>query len=95
LIKVGRPKAIHHHVVAPLSRVDELEALIGVAAVRREGGQVVGDGAGVAIVPVGDPGQRLVRVKIHGVGAAAEFLRCQVDVTSQRLANALETLAET
>src|SRR5262249_54244808 len=87
--------AVDQDVFAALRRVDEFVALVRVPVVRGEGGQVVRDGAGVAVVPVGDRGHGLVRVQVHGVGAAAELLRRQVDVAPERLAYPLEPGPET
>jgi len=48
------------------------------------------DGAGVAVVPVGDPGERLAGGHIDGVGPAAELLRAQVDPIAECLARFVE-----
>ena len=84
-----RLQAIHEDVVAPLRRVDELEALVGVAGVGGKRGEVVGNGAAVAVVPVGDPGERLLRREVDGMGSAAEFLGGEEDEAAELFAHAL------
>src|SRR5262249_36324545 len=81
LLDAGRD-AVDQHVFAALGRVDELEAPVRV--VGRVGGQVVRDGAGVAVVPVADPGEGAAGGQVHGVAAAAEFLRAEQDPPAQR-----------
>ncbi|NCX36562.1 MAG: hypothetical protein EBX19_08185, partial [Actinobacteria bacterium] len=82
-------EAVHEDVVAALGGVDELKALVGIAAVGIEGGEVMGDGAGVPVVPVGDPGEGLLGAEVDRMGAAAEFLRGEVDVFSKLLPDSL------
>ena len=74
---------VDHHVLAALGRVDELKPLVGIWG--RVGGEVMGDRARVAIVPVGDPRERLVLVEIDGMRPAAKFLGREVDVPAQIL----------
>lgn len=82
-------QAVHENVVPALGGVNEFKAFVGVAAVSVEGGEVVGDGAGVPVVPVGDPGKGFLGAEVDGVGAAAKFLRGQVDVFPEGFPDAL------
>ena len=50
---------------------------------------MVGDGAGIPVIPVGDPGEGFLRGKIDGVGSSTEFLRSEVDVFSERFTDPL------
>ena len=46
---------------------------------------MVRDGTGIAVVPVGDPGERLARGQIDAVGAAAQLLGGEIDPPAERL----------
>ena len=82
---------VDQDVFAALGRVDEVEALVRV--VRGVGGEVVRDRAGVAVVPVGDPGERAIRGQVHGVGAAPELLRAEQDPFSEQFVICVAKLA--
>lgn len=55
-----RVEAVHQNVFTALSGVDEFEAFIGIPAVSVVSSQMVGDRAGVPVVPVGDPSEGFV-----------------------------------
>ena len=88
-----RFQAIHEYVLSPLRGVDELEPLVRIATVGWKRREVVRDRAGVAIVPVRDPGKLLHRLEIDGVRAPAELLGREINVTAQRLLDATEAEA--
>ena len=50
---------------------------------------MVGDRAGVPVVPVGDPSEGFLGSQIDGMGSPAQLLWGEVDVFSEGLANAL------
>jgi len=82
-------ETVHEDVISTLGGIDEFETLVRVATVGIESGEVVGDGAGIPVVPVGDPRKGLLGAKIDGMRATAEFLWREVDVFSELLADAL------
>ena len=67
--------AVDQRVLAALRAVDPFKAAHRIGA--RERAQVMRDRIVVAVVPVGDPGERAAGVEVHRIGAAAELGRHQ------------------
>ena len=50
-----RVETVHQDIIATLSGVDEFKAFVGVSTIGIEGSQMVGNRAGVPVVPVRNP----------------------------------------
>lgn len=55
-----RVEAVHQNVFTALSGVDKFKAFVRVPAIGVVSSQMVGDRAGVPVVPVGDPSEGFV-----------------------------------
>jgi hypothetical protein len=67
--------AVDQRILAALRAVDPFEAAHRIRA--RKGAEVMRDRVVIAVIPVGDPGERAAGVEVHRIGAAAKLGRHQ------------------